>query len=596
MGEARAKAKGERSHPQSAALMPPWWLRGADRLFAIDLRSLALLRVLLAALVLADLVGRAGDLAAHYTDSGILPRAALLARDPANWSPHFSVHMLTGTEAGEAAWFVLAALWAVALLVGYRTPISTVATWYLLSSVQLRNPLILNSADDLLRMLLFWGMFLPLGARGSLDARTGHGPSLPPLQPRFLSVGSAALLLQVGFLYWFAVASKTDPSWHVDGTAVYYALSIDLYATPVGQFLLNVPQLLQVMTWMTLWMEAGGPTLAFLLPFPRVRLALVLAFFTFHLVLLNATLDLGAFHYVSAVAWVPFLPTQFWDWAERGAGRYLPRRRAAAAPLVSLSGGTEAQAARVAEREWVLASQSPPAEPVLRRYRFNWRAILLNTVAGLLLVYIFLWNFRATGNRWGPRLLPYSLNRVAQVTHVDQGWQMFAPKPLTEDGWFVYPAKLRDGTTLDLFRGESTLGKPIRWEKPDILVSHEFKNERWRRYEMNLWARIYSDQRPVYCRYLCREWNKTHTGQKRLSSLQLYYVIEETLTDYVQATSLPRIMIDWKCDEGHNAGAGRNQASKSAGDIDASGRVGSDRNPSDHRGLRQKEGQSAPTP
>ena len=46
--------------------------------FAVDLRSLALLRVVLAALGLIDLGIRAGDLGAFYTDQGAFPRQAAL--------------------------------------------------------------------------------------------------------------------------------------------------------------------------------------------------------------------------------------------------------------------------------------------------------------------------------------------------------------------------------------------------------------------------------------------------------------------------------------------------------------------------------------
>ena len=48
-----------------------------EEIFGIDLRSLALLRVGLALLVIIDLVQRSFDLKAHYTDLGILPRWAL---------------------------------------------------------------------------------------------------------------------------------------------------------------------------------------------------------------------------------------------------------------------------------------------------------------------------------------------------------------------------------------------------------------------------------------------------------------------------------------------------------------------------------------
>ena len=50
----------------------------AGKLLAVDPRSLAVLRIGIAALLLIDLWYRAIDLEAHYTNSGVLPDAALI--------------------------------------------------------------------------------------------------------------------------------------------------------------------------------------------------------------------------------------------------------------------------------------------------------------------------------------------------------------------------------------------------------------------------------------------------------------------------------------------------------------------------------------
>ena len=44
-----------------------------QQLFGIDLRSLAIFRIGIAAIVVIDLICRAADLEAHYTDVGVLP-------------------------------------------------------------------------------------------------------------------------------------------------------------------------------------------------------------------------------------------------------------------------------------------------------------------------------------------------------------------------------------------------------------------------------------------------------------------------------------------------------------------------------------------
>ena len=68
-------------------------------IFGIDLRTLALFRILLGLFLILDLCLRARDLVAHYTDFGIMPRSVAVDF----MSPTaFSVHMLNGTAGFQA--------------------------------------------------------------------------------------------------------------------------------------------------------------------------------------------------------------------------------------------------------------------------------------------------------------------------------------------------------------------------------------------------------------------------------------------------------------------------------------------------------------
>ena len=84
---------------------------------------------------------------------------------------------------------------------------------------------------------------------------------------------------------------------------------------------------------------------------------------------------------------------------------------------------------------------------------------------------------------------------------------------------------------------------------------------------MNLWGWQYVDQRTNYGRYLCREWNRTHTGEEQLSHVQLYYMLQMTLDNYEQAPVQKKLLVDWRCGEG--AGT----TTKAAGKLDTSGRA-----------------------
>src|SRR5829696_28443 len=300
----------------------PWGRAKIVEIFGADLRSLAAFRMVLAGLVLLDLAGRAPDLYAHYTDRGILPRDILLQEALLNrWQ--FSLNLMSGELLVQALLFGVAALAALALLVGYRTRLMTMIVWVLVMSIQVRNPLVVNAGDTLLRLLLFWGILLPLGAHWSVDRALKAAP--PRLSMRFLSLATVGLFLQIAFVYWFTAILKTDPAWRTDGTAIYYALGSDQFATRIGAYLYQFPDLLTVLTYATVALEAFGP---FLLFFPfftgPVRTGAVLAYMNLHFGIW-LTMNVGLFSWTAALCMVCFLPTWFWDRAAKLYGA-LPER------------------------------------------------------------------------------------------------------------------------------------------------------------------------------------------------------------------------------------------------------------------------------
>src|SRR5215207_6500239 len=272
-------------------------------LFGADLRSLAVFRIVLALLALADLIIRATDLYQHYTDAGVLPRTVLVEEILSSWA--FSLNLMNGGSFFQALLFGVAALAALGMLVGYRTRLMTFVVWIVLLSIQVRNPLVNGSESLLLRMLLFWGMLLPLGAYWSVDRAQS---ALPRPSPRFLSLATFGLFMQIAFVYWFTAALKSGPEWRSDFTALYYALSLDQLATPIGHFLLGFPTLLQVLTFGTFALEALGLFLLFC-PFftGPVRTGAALAVMSLHFGIW-LTMDIGIFPWISAFCMVCFFP------------------------------------------------------------------------------------------------------------------------------------------------------------------------------------------------------------------------------------------------------------------------------------------------
>src|SRR5437660_4879869 len=184
-------------------------LRYLEAAYSLDLRSLALFRMALGAVLLGDLIWRAGDLTVFYTDFGVLPRAALLDKFlPAN---RFSLHMMSGQLIFQAMLFMVAAVFAVMLVAGIRTRLAAFASWFMVVSIQTRNPIILQGGDVYVRLLAFMAIFLPLGALYSVDAALRDPEKEKPSRFAHFSTPGLALIAQVAMVYAFAVLLKTAP-------------------------------------------------------------------------------------------------------------------------------------------------------------------------------------------------------------------------------------------------------------------------------------------------------------------------------------------------------------------------------------------------
>ena len=437
-------------------------------LFAIDLRTLALFRVALGLILLADIGQRLLDFHVFYTDDGVWPVAEAWnekGRPAGLWS----LHLLSGSPQWQGALFAIEALAATAVALGWRTRAATILAWLLLASVQTRNPFVLGGGEIVMRLLFFWAMWLPLGARWSLDARrsgvTRHGSAL--------SWATAGLLVQIALIYVFNAVFKTDPAWRSTGLAISQALSIEIYSRPFGQSLLAWPEALRWLTHGTLLLEAFGPLIAFI-PWRNWhwRLLAVLLFIGFHAGL-AATMRLGLFPYFCIVGWLAFLPAELWD-----------RGRTVAAPVL----------------------------------RSRWPA---DAAAAFCLLFIVCWNLNT---RW-PGLIPRSVRPFAYALRIDQKWNMFSPRPWRREGWYVPVGTYPGGKEVNLLTGES----PVEWRRP-LRMSDPIPSPAWRKYAIALRAKGRDNRRHLYLDWLVRRWQSGHPDAPEFVKLELYY-LQELIAD-----------------------------------------------------------------
>lgn len=481
----------------------------AARTLGIDLRSLAAFRIAAGLLLLVDLFFRAGYLGAFYTDLGVLPRVArieLYERVDASGMRHtWSLNMASGEWWAQAVLMSATAACALALLVGYRTRLATLGSWILLSSLDSRNPMIMDSGDTLLRCLLFWLMFAPSGAVASVDSYLRPPPL--PSDRKLFTAATAALLLQLYMMYWFAVIHKTHPYWLKEYSAVYYALSNDIFVTRLGRALLAYPRFLQTLTFLTYWLELLGPLLLFS---PRgtawLRCLVAMTFAAMHAAF-GMTLSIGLFAPICVSAWILVLPGEFWDGLSRWADQAKWRES-----FVRMWD-------RRAER--IEAFFSQPEQPCLKSGWIS-RSIVLG-----LLVYVTLWNIRELDvDLLGPKILPRQMNVIGRATGLEQRWSMFAPVPSTDDGWYVMRGRLRDGSEVNLWQPT----KELPWKKPPY-VAATYVSQRWRKYLDNLKHDGNAPHRQYFADWLQRRWNlyyAQNNPQRQVVEVELVFQFEET--------------------------------------------------------------------
>ncbi|TJY59347.1 DUF393 domain-containing protein [Sinimarinibacterium sp. CAU 1509] len=199
--------------------------------FDVDLRSLALLRATLGAVLLFSLLSSLGDAAVWWSDAGVLPRAALVA-DPTPF--RFSLHLANGQPWFIAALLTVQLLLALMFTLGSHTRTAGALSFLLWVSLLNRNPMLDGTGELLMACLLFWSMFLPMSARWSIDAALASEP--PPQALIHRSPAAAMLLLQVLIVYLCTALLQTGSVWSTH-QALTQLLSLDHQVTALGAWM-----------------------------------------------------------------------------------------------------------------------------------------------------------------------------------------------------------------------------------------------------------------------------------------------------------------------------------------------------------------------
>ena len=433
-----------------------WLGRQLRRSVTVDTRSLAVFRISLGCLVLADLALRARNLRFLYSDAGIVPSSLVLEL----WGhlPVSAYNYVTSPRL-VAAVFLLQALVAVQLIVGYKTRAAAVVSFLLVISLDHRNPFVLSYADTLFRLLFFWALFLPLGERWSIDGL--HRQRLP--RGTVTNVFTAFALCQMVTMYVVNGVHKTQSSLWTDGGAAPRVLGLDEMTFLLGDLVRQVPTLLDVGGRLWFFMMLCGWLL--LVAPGRARTALVGLYVGGH-ASFALTVRIGAFAYVAIAGLVLFLQSSFWRDLQSVT------RRLRGPSSLSLSGRRRRQIAAVVPAWGARGGRARRLKAGV--FAVVGGAVVVAVVASLLVVGIEASASisddttavteidRAVEQRLQETVGLRQVYTVATALGIDQpGWSVFAPTPRTTDRYHVFAAETVAGDRVDAFND-----RPLSADRP----------------------------------------------------------------------------------------------------------------------------------
>ena len=442
------------------------------------------MRIGISLILLIDLCIRSLSIRAFFTNEGVLPITTLKQY---NWSSvYFSFHALSGDLWWQISLFILNAFCVILLLIGYRTRLLTFVCWVFLTSIQNRNPFILQGGDDLLRLLLFWAILLPWGERYSILKKSEYST-------RYFSLANIGYMLVPFSIFFFSALLKTSPEWRSEGTALYYALSLDQIRLPLGTFIYQFPTLLKILTFVVFYIELLAPIFIIIPLVPKaVRVFGILCYLCMFLAIMN-TLYVGLFYIIGIVSLIGMLPSSLMDWFEK----HLYKN---------------------------------PTQPTNKTEETasSFLLQLFYTFKNYFIIAIIL--FCLMMNLGSIKKFPYALEPTivsyGKMFRLEQNWGMFSPFILKDDGWFVYSGFNQKHQYIDIKHNQPK----VSFDKPTPMVC-EFESDRWRKFQENYTFNNNNYMRPFYCHYLLKKWNKEHP-ENYISDLTIFFMKETSLPNY----------------------------------------------------------------
>jgi predicted DCC family thiol-disulfide oxidoreductase YuxK len=203
----------------------------------LDLRPLGLVRITFGAVLVLAVLDIGPVLVDLLSDAGVMPRAALLG-GIARFN-RFSIMDVAGPIWVSWTIFCLAVVAAVCFTIGWHSRWASIACFLLISGLHERNLMVFDGCDNVIRVMLFWFLFMPVGARYSLDAVLRGARGAPRIDTAVafpMRLGQ----VQIAWIYLNTILYKSGGIQWRNGTALHTGLGLDhLFTRTLGRLLFN---------------------------------------------------------------------------------------------------------------------------------------------------------------------------------------------------------------------------------------------------------------------------------------------------------------------------------------------------------------------
>jgi vitamin K-dependent gamma-carboxylase-like protein len=465
------------------------------------------------------------DFKFFFSESGAFPHDVLLRER----SPYLiSLLDWTGSDLITIGFFLLGLLAAVCLLLGWHSRIAAVTNFVVLVSLQNRNLLPWDGADNVIRVTSFWLIFCPIERAYSIDALQAMRRGCP-FSIYAPALGLRMLQLQIGCVYLVSAWAKLHGLAWLNGGALYYALNMGpAWNRSLAPVLSQLRLVVLVGTVGTLLFEVLFLPLVFS-PWgqPWLKLIALIWGTAFH-VIIALTLKLGWFSYVMVGSYVLFVEPA---WIERFVGHLKPL-------LIKPVGVLFRRLSKFDDRvdaflsifgQHLIGRRWTEDLSRLRRTRtalqYSHNALLITLFSGAL--WFALDPTSKAIHRVAP--LPPAVAHFIQSIGLRQSWQMFSPHPYDFAGYVVVEGDLSNGSVVNLQEAGYAQGG---W-KPMKPYYAGWYYSRWTQiFNTMIRDHIYGMPNPYLLPYadnVCRSYNSDHSSdQPHLQAIRIIMARRDT--------------------------------------------------------------------